>query len=317
MKDQALSQIAFIGTGRMGLGMAHRLLSAGYRLRVFNRTRSKADSLTHAGAHICATPREACTEADAIVAMTADDRSSRAVWRAPDGVLAGTPAAGALAIECSTLSHGWAVELGSEATRRGLRYIDAPVTGLPDDAAQGRLTLLVGADSTHLEAARPLLSVMATRILRFGDVGAGSAYKLIVNMMGAVQIASAAEGMAIAERAGLDLSAVADAIALGQAASPQVMRNTRRMAAGDHETNVVFTPALRLKDVEYALALSDSLGIGSPFGHLARDQLRRVCALGYASANESKIIDVARTQAVQPSAAPESAARPSHFRDSE
>jgi len=120
-----------------------------------------------------------------------------------------------------------------------------------------------------------------------------------VNLIGAVQIASAAEGMAIAERAGLDLSAVADAIATGQAASPQVVRNTRRMAAGDHDRDVVFTPALRLKDVEYALALASSVGIGSPFGALARSLLERLCDLGAAQSNESRIIDVARAAPAQ------------------
>jgi 3-hydroxyisobutyrate dehydrogenase len=99
-----------------------------------------------------------------------------------------------------------------------------------------------------------------------GKMGLG----LMINMMGAVQIASAAEGMAIAQRAGLDLALDADAIATGQAASPQVVRNTRRMAHNDNDQNVAFTPALRLKDVEYALRLARKLGIGSPFGALAR-----------------------------------------------
>jgi 3-hydroxyisobutyrate dehydrogenase len=85
-----------------------------------------------------------------------------------------------------------------------------------------------------------------------------------------------------------------EAIALGQAASPQVVRNTRRMAAGDHDQNVVFTPALRLKDVEYALALGRRLGQATPFGDVAADLLRRLCAQGDAHANESKIFELVR-----------------------
>jgi 3-hydroxyisobutyrate dehydrogenase len=210
-------------------------------------------------------------------------------------VLAGRPAPRAFAIECSTLSHDWVLELAGAAASAGLRYLDAPVTGLPAAAAAGELTLLVGADYTDLRDARPLLTPLSDRVLHFGAVGAGTAYKLMVNLMGAVQIAAAAEGMALAERAGLSPAFVADAIALGQAASPQVVRNTRRMAEDDHERNVVFTPALRLKDVEYGLALARKLGVATPFGDVAAALLHRLCAEGHAQANESKIIDVARS----------------------
>ncbi len=130
-----------------------------------------------------------------------------------------------------------------------MRYIDAPVTGLPSAAAAGELTLLVGAAVEDLQACRALLEVLSNRIIHFGPIGTGTAYKLIVNLLGAVQIASAAESMALAERAGLDLAVVSDAIASGQAASPQVVRNTRRIVEGNHDRDVVFTPTLRLKDV--------------------------------------------------------------------
>jgi 3-hydroxyisobutyrate dehydrogenase len=291
-----MGRIGFIGLGRMGLGMARQLLQAGHALRVYNRTRSKARALGPAAVQVCATPREACERVDAVVAMVSDDEASRAIWLGPDGVLAAHLAPRALTIECSTLSYAWVRELAAEAARRDLRYIDSPVTGLPEDAAAGALTLLVGADPSHLEAARALLSAVSTRILRFGGVGAGTAYKLIINMMGAVQIASLAEGLAIAERAGLDLAVVTEAIATGQAASPQVVRNAGRMLEDDHDREVVFTPALRLKDVDYALKFARSLGVGSPFGQLAGHQLRQLCELGHPGANESKIIEVARIQ---------------------
>ena len=291
-----MTTVAFIGLGNMGIGMAQRLLGAGHELRIYNRTRSKATPLDHAGARLCETPREASHGADAVIAMTADDVSSRSVWLGPDGILAAPLASRALAIECSTLSYAWVMELAGRAQARDLRYIDAPVTGLPENAASGSLTLLIGADPAHLAAASPLLRALSKRILRFGGIGAGTAYKLIINMIGAVQIASVAEGIAIAEKAKLDLEVVAEAIATGQAASPQVLRNSQRMIDDDHEVNVVFTPALRLKDVEYALEFARTLGIGSPFGHLAATQFRHLIDLGHTRANESKIIEVARLQ---------------------
>ena len=291
-----MASIAFVGLGNMGRGMARRLLDAGHEVRVYNRTASRAGDLTNAGARLCATPREASEGVDAVFGMTADDDSSRSVWLGADGVLAARLDSGALAVECSTLSHEWVMQLADASRTHGLRYIDSPVTGLPQDAAAGALTLLVGAQAQDLAAARPLLQTFSNRILHFGGVGSGTAYKLIVNLIGAVQIGSLAEGVALAERAGLDLRVVREAISTGQAASPQVVRNAHRMIANDHDQNVVFTPVLRLKDVDYALRLASERGLGAPFGELAARGLREVLRMGYASAHESKIIEVARAQ---------------------
>jgi 3-hydroxyisobutyrate dehydrogenase len=292
-----MARIAFIGLGKMGLGMAGRLVAAGHQLSVYNRTPEKAAPLMGAGAWLCATPGEACGNADVVISMIADDAASREVWLGEEGVLAAMAArAGAFAIECSTLSHEWVMELSAAARSCGLRYIDAPVTGLPDNAVAGDLTLLVGADPADLEAARPVLEAFSQRLFHFGAVGTGTAYKLIINMLGAVQIASAAESMALAERAGLDLQVVVDAIATGQAASPQVVRNTRRMAEGARNPNITFTPRLRLKDVDYALRLARQLGLGTPFGALAARAFGQLCDTGHADENESIVIDVARHQ---------------------
>jgi 3-hydroxyisobutyrate dehydrogenase len=179
-----------------------------------------------------------------------------------------------------------------------LRYLDCPVTGLPDAAAAGRLTLLVGASADDLEAAGPVLAPLADEVLRFGPVGAGTAYKLIVNLMGAVQIAGAAEGLALAERAGLDLQQVASALASSQAASPQVVRNSRRMV--DANSDVVFSGRLRRKDTAYAIRLAERLGMGVPFGEVALDGLDALLAAGLGEANESAIIEVARARRRQP-----------------
>ncbi len=291
-----MASIAFIGLGKMGVGMASRVLDAGHHVSVYNRTAAKAESIVGRGARLATSPKEACLNADAVFCMVSDDAASREMWLGTDGILASEPAPGALAIECSTLSHGWVMELAAQAASRGLRYIDSPVTGLPPDAAAGALTLLVGADEKDLERARGLLGAVSSRILHFGAVGSGTAYKLIINMIGAVQIASAAEGMALAQRAGLNLDAIADAIATGQAASPQVIRNVRRMADADHDRNIVFTAALRLKDVEYALRLARGLRLNVPFGELAESGLVELCESGRSQVNESGIFEVAASR---------------------
>jgi 3-hydroxyisobutyrate dehydrogenase len=287
-------RIAFLGLGKMGSGMAARLAAAGHALAVYNRTAARAEPLARLGARIADSPRAAAENADIIIGMTADDESSRATWMGERGALAAVNAPHALAIECSTLSHDWVMELAQRVRERGFRYVDAPVTGLPDAAATGTLTLLVGAEAADLDAARPVFASLATRVLHFGAVGQGTVYKLMVNLLGAVQIASAAEGMAFAESAGLDLKLVADAIANGQAASPQVVRNVRRFVAADHTATVNFTPALRLKDIEYALRLARRLGAAHEFGAVAAALYRRLCDTGFALDNESRIIDIVR-----------------------
>jgi 3-hydroxyisobutyrate dehydrogenase len=289
-----MARIAFIGLGRMGRGMAGRLLGAGHDLVVVNRTPGKAADLVAQGAAESATAQDAVRGADAVVVMVSDDDASRSVWLGPDGVLAGDPAPGTLAVDCSTLSHGWLLELAGAARERGLRFLDCPVTGLPDVAAAGGLTLLVGADPADLAAAQPLLEPMSAAVLHFGPVGAGNAYKLAINLMGAVQIAAAAELLVIAERAGLDLEQVAAAVSTSQAASPQVVRNTDRMVAADHD-RVVFSGRLRRKDTAYGVALARSLGVDAAFGRVALARLDALLASGRGDENESAVVDVARS----------------------
>jgi 3-hydroxyisobutyrate dehydrogenase-like beta-hydroxyacid dehydrogenase len=257
-----MTKVAFIGLGRMGHGMAGRYLDAGFEVAVWNRSKVKADDLIARGARWARSPADAANGADAIVTMVADDTASRAVWLGEDGAaLRAKP--GALAIECSTVSYQHALDLARELRGRGLVYVDCPVTGLPDAAANGKLTLLVGAEAEDLERARPFLVPLSTMIRHFGAVGSGTVYKLINNLMGAIQIAGIAEGLAIAEQAGLDMKLVLEAILSGVAASPQVIRHSSRMVERNF-SGATFTSALRHKDATYAVALAESLLSGEP-----------------------------------------------------
>src|SRR3954449_471286 len=257
-----MTTVAFIGLGRMGHGMAGRYLDAGFAVAVWNRSKAKAGDLIARGARWASSPADAAIEADAIVTMVADDEASRAVWLGKDGV-ATRARPGAIAIECSTVSYNHALDLARELRRRGLIYIDCPVTGLPDAAAAGKLTLLVGAEPADLEKARPYLAPLSTTIRHFGAIGSGTVYKLINNLLGAIQIAGLAEGLAIAEQAGLDMNLVLEAIEHGVAASPQVLRHSKRMVARNF-SGATFTAALRHKDAAYAVALAESLLSGAP-----------------------------------------------------
>jgi 3-hydroxyisobutyrate dehydrogenase-like beta-hydroxyacid dehydrogenase len=251
----------------MGHGMAGRYIAAGFDVSLWNRSKAKAEDLIARGARWATSPADAAVDADAIVTMVADDEASRNVWLGEHGA-ATAARPGTLAIECSTVSYAHALELSRELRGRGLIYVDSPVTGLPDAAASGKLTLLVGAEPADLERARPLLAPLASTIRHFGAVGTGTVFKLINNLMGAVQIASLAEGVAMAEKAGLDMTIVAESLATGAVASPQVIRHSRRMIARDF-SGASFTAALRHKDAAYAVALAETLLPSVPVGRAA------------------------------------------------
>jgi len=285
-----MGHVAFIGLGRMGHGMAGRYLDAGLRLAVWNRSKQKAEDLIARGAQWATSPEDAAIDADAVVTMVADDEASRSVWLGKNGAAA-TMKAGTLAIECSTISYAHALDLSRELDNRGLVYIDCPVTGLPDAAASGKLTLLVGADPADLEKARPFLEPLSSTIRHFGAVGTGTVYKLINNLMGAIQIAGIAEGLAIAEQAGLDMKLVLEAIEGGVAASPQVIRHSRRMAARNF-AGATFTAALRHKDAAYAVALAESLLSSEPLiGRAAVEAYARAKAAA-PDDDEAKMIEI-------------------------
>jgi 3-hydroxyisobutyrate dehydrogenase len=283
-----MANVAFIGLGRMGHGMAGRYLDAGFKVAIWNRSKTKAQDLIARGARWSSSPAEAADCADAIVTMVADDEASRAVWLGADGA-ATSAKAGALAIECSTVSHRHVLQLCADLRARDLVYIDSPVTGLPDAAASGTLTLLVGAEPGDLEIAKPLLAPLGSTIRHFGPVGSGTVYKLINNLMGAIQIAGLAEGLAIAEQAGLDMALVLDSIAHGVAASPQLLRHAPRMVARDF-SGATFTAALRYKDAAYGVALAESLLPAVPVSRAAVQAYDK--AKAYASdEDEGKMIE--------------------------
>src|ERR1700694_3495634 len=285
-----MAHVAFIGLGRMGHGMAGRYLDAGFSLAGWNRSKAKAEDLIARGARWAASPADAAAGADAVVTMVADDEASRAVWLGKDGAAA-TMKAGTLAIECSTVSYKHALDLARELRGRGLVYIDSPVTGLPDAAASGKLTLLVGAEPADLEKARAFLVPPSATIRHFGAVGTGTVYKLINNLMGAIQIAGIAEGLAIAEQAGLDMKLVLEAVETGVAASPQVIRHSRRMAARNF-SGATFTAALRQKDAAYAVALAERLLSAAPImGRAAVQSYDRAKAVA-PDDDEGKMIEI-------------------------
>lgn len=263
-----MAKVAFLGLGKMGSGMADCLLRAGHEVKAWNRSLEKAEALVAAGASVAETPAQAAEQAEAIFSMVADDAASQRVWLADDGALARAPT-GALAIECSTISHDQAGKLAAAVTARGCRYIDCPVNGPPSAAAAGNLVLLVGASGRDLENARPLLEVISSSILHFGDVGTGTAFKLINNLLGAVHIASIAEAAHLAHKLELDPQTLIEAVESGPCASPHVRRMIRPMAEGRLADQFGLAIGLREKDSRYCLSMAKSVDVGMSVGESA------------------------------------------------
>ena len=145
-----------------------------------------------------------------------------------------------------------------------------------------------------MERASLLLAPLSKEIIHFGPVGAGTAYKLIVNLLGAVEIAATAEAMESARRAGLDLDQVAEALAEGAAGSFHVGRQAHIMATESHEANLAFTTDLRRKDTRYGVAFSHALGVASDLGDLTLSQFDHASRLGFGDENESHVLDAVR-----------------------
>ena len=253
-----MQRIALLGVGTMGAGIAESWLKKGFAVTVYNRTRAKAEALAASGARIAATPREAATGAELILAIVADEKAARDVWLGETGALAGADR-GAVLVESSTVPPEWVHELARRAGERGALFLDAPVGGSKAAAASGALTLFVGGDAAALEEARPALAAISRQIVHLGAAGAGATWKIIHNMMLAVHVATAAEAIALAGKAGFDPAQTLSLIDNGPAASFIVKFKMPRFSEQRFD-DADFALRHMLKDARYALALGERFG---------------------------------------------------------
>ena len=287
-----MQTVALLGLGVMGAGMGQNLLKAGFPLTVYNRTRSKAELLAAKGAHVAETPRAAASDAHVIISMVGDDAASQAIWLGDDGALSGARE-DTILIECSTLSVAWVHELAGLAEQRNLAFLDSPVTGSKDAAEAGELRLMVGGDTAILERARPVLEAVSKRIDLFGPTGSGAIIKLINNLMGAVQVVALAEGLSLAERAGLNMEQVVAFIINAAPGSPIVKGKAARMANHDYG-DTQFALKWMHKDTTYALRAADELGVPMPTLAVAREIYRMARNLGLGDHDFAAVIEALR-----------------------
>jgi len=272
-------RVAVLGMGIMGRGIATNLVRKGFSTAVWNRTAARAEPLRELGADVAGSPAEAAAGADVVIDVVTDVAASREVWMGPVGALAAM-ATGSTAVECATLSVRWIRELHGLARARGVGFIDCPVTGSKEGAEKGTLTLLTGAEKADLDKARPVLEAFSARIYSFGPPGTGTEYKLINNLLLAVQTMAAAEGIALSRRAGLDPNLVAEAIQAGATASPIVKAKLPAILKQDY-SDTQFALRWMLKDLRYGLELARDLGISLPMAERVCDLYAQAEARGW------------------------------------
>lgn len=283
--------VALLGLGTMGRGMAANLLKAEYPLTVYNRTRARAEALKSSGARVAETPAAAAREAAVVLAMLADDEASRTAWLGPDGALAAM-LPGSVVVECSTLSPDWVAELDAEARRRGLQMVEAPVTGSRAQADAGQLNFLAGANAETLAGVTPILRCMSKEILHLGPVGSGAQLKLINNFLCAVQVTSFAEALAWIERTGLNREAALEFLKKGAPGSGILNAMADRMTKRTYEVN--FLLRLMAKDVRYAHAAAEQRGVDLSMAEPAEALFQKAQEKGHGEQDMSAVAEVTR-----------------------
>lgn len=251
-----MSRVGFIGIGIMGGGMSRNLVAAGFEVVVWNRTRSKAEAID--GAVVADTPRDVATACDTVLICVSDSPDVDAVVRGDDGVLAGLRA-GALVVDHSTISPSVTRRLAAAVEEVGGSWVDAPVSGGSEGAANGTLSIMVGGSDDDVARAMPYFEAMGKTVTHVGAVGAGQLVKLVNQMLVVINQLAVSESLLFAQAAGLDLDATLRAVTGGAAGSWMLANRGPQMVARDWRPG--FTIDLQQKDLRLVLEAADELGV--------------------------------------------------------
>jgi 3-hydroxyisobutyrate dehydrogenase-like beta-hydroxyacid dehydrogenase len=292
-------RVGFIGLGKIGRPMARRLLAAGHELTVRNRSRAVVDEMVRGGARAAGCPREVVEAAKVVFTALPYPTTDAAIYLGPDGLCA-CARPGQVLIDHSTVSPDLSREIAAAARARGAELLDAPVSGGPEAAERGTLAIMVGGEAAAFERVRPLLEILGARVRLCGPSGAGSALKLVNQVLITIHSAAAAEALTFAGRIGADPEAAHEMLMAGLAASAIFERNGRRIIDRDFTAGARIE--LMVKDAALIRELCDSLGLRLPVFFRARASFEQALELGF---GREDLAGVVRTLEVGvPSAAP-------------
>ena len=198
-----MKRIGFVGAGTMGIPMISNLLKAGFSVLAYDIRPEAVEEAKKRGADTAGSSAEAARESEMVVTMLPSSSDVEAAYLGPKGVLEGAPA-GRLCVDMSTIDPGTSRRVAEQARSRGVRFLDAPVSGAVPRAIEGTLTIMVGGDAKDLEEARPALSVMGSNVIHVGPVGSGEVAKLCNNLIAGVATVAVSEAFRLAEGFGVD-----------------------------------------------------------------------------------------------------------------
>jgi 3-hydroxyisobutyrate dehydrogenase-like beta-hydroxyacid dehydrogenase len=281
--------VAFIGLGVMGYPMAGHLARAGYRTRVYNRTRTRADAWTSEyPGDVCETPAAAAHGADIVFMCVGNDDDVRSVAHGDNGALAGIRG-GAVLIDHTTASAELARELEAAAKGRGAGFLDAPVSGGQAGAQRGQLTIMVGGESETFGKVKSVLDTYARAVRLMGPSGSGQLTKMVNQICIAGVLQGLSEGLHFAERAGLDVLGVVDVISKGAAQSWQMENRSPTMA--QRKFDFGFAVDWMRKDLGMTLAAARHIGARLPLTALVDQFYADIQASGGGRLDTSSLIE--------------------------
>jgi 3-hydroxyisobutyrate dehydrogenase-like beta-hydroxyacid dehydrogenase len=291
------TSLGFIGLGTMGSAMAGRLLAAGYPLTVWNRSPEAGDTLVQGGARRAKTPAEVAAASEVVFTMVTDAAASESVIFGPGGVAEGARK-GLIVVDSASIAPEASQSNAQRAKAKGIAYLDAPVSGGPKVAAEGKLGIMVGGDAAAFKTCEPLFKHLGTMVLHTGANGNGTTLKQICNLIMGVAIEACAEALVLAAKVGIDPQLVIDITSL-----PGTGPQTGAMATrGPRMVNHNFFPphfsASNMdKDLTGALRLAEKYGVSLPTASAAREVLRAVKSQGNGHIDSSAVVQILEAMA--------------------
>jgi 3-hydroxyisobutyrate dehydrogenase-like beta-hydroxyacid dehydrogenase len=274
----------------MGNPQAANVARAGFELTVWNRTPERADAFaslhSDSGVRVAGSPAEAASGADVVISMVPDvPEVEEVLFAAADGM-----AAGALAVDMSTIAPTASRSIGERLGERGIHFLDAPVTGSRPKAEDGTLTIMVGGDGDDFERARPVLEAMGELVIHVGPSGHGEMIKLINNTLAAINAAGLAEALILAQAANLDTDKLRQVVGAGSGASTMLALKAGPMI--ERDLDPLFKLEHMLKDVRHCIREADALGVELPVAKLAESLYSQAAENGLGQRDFAAVIDV-------------------------
>jgi 3-hydroxyisobutyrate dehydrogenase len=283
--------LGFIGTGIMGGPMTRNLLKAGYAVTVHNRTKAKADALLAEGAKWAPTAADVTRHSDMVITCVPDTPDVRQVLLGKNGVME-TARPGLICVDMSTISPTATKQMGQVLQEKSVTLIDAPVSGGQIGAIEGKLSIMMGGPKDTVEKVRPIMEVMGKTVTYCGPLGSGQMTKLVNQVMVIHTIMSIAEGLAFAEKAGLNLRTTLDVTSAGAASSHSLRALGPKIIAGDFKP--AFMVDLQQKDLRLVLEYAEQVKQPLPGVALARQLMTVLQAQGRGRDGTQALVDVIR-----------------------